>query len=238
MSHLLCRTANRQSLAAAPHGLKSLEPHDLRPRVDEVDAGAAQPPSPVPDLFGQLHPGDAVARPTDRSRRVAAKEGPDAPVAHGDEERRGYFAFPRPLREQRSAVRRGDDAPPPAGSTGRAPAKDDPAGVGPSIKRRPLPRGLEDGAGTEAARGVRAARNGRMCPARVRRSVAGAATGYEEKRCQQNHNAHDPSIAAPSNGAVTVTAACAARRRETASPSARPRTGRRAPRSGGARRPS
>src|SRR5262245_25012183 len=116
MSHLLCRTANAQSLAAGPPGLTSLKPHGQRPRVDEVEAGAAQQPCPVPNLLGQPDPRDAVRCPSDRGRRVIAKEGSYSPVAHGYQERRLDLAFAGPLGEQRPAVGRGDYAPPPADS--------------------------------------------------------------------------------------------------------------------------
>src|SRR5262245_2781492 len=63
MAHLLCRTANPQSLAAGLRGLTPLEPYGQRPRVDEVAARAMQQPRPVPDPLGQPDPRDAVACP-------------------------------------------------------------------------------------------------------------------------------------------------------------------------------
>ena len=196
MSHLLCRTANSQSLAAGPHGLTSLELHGQRPRVDAVTAGAAQQPCPLPNLLGQPDPGDAVACPADRGRRVVAKDGSYSPVAHGHEERRLDLALAGPLGEQRPAVGRCDDAPPPADPARQAPPKDDPARVSPSIERRALPRGLENRAGPESKRGMRAVQDRRMCRARGRRVVARAATSDDEERCQQDRNAHDPEYRA------------------------------------------
>jgi hypothetical protein len=196
-----CRTSfaeqrTRQSLAAAPQGLSALESHGQRPRIDEVDASSAQQPRPAPDLLGQPYSGHAVTRPAEHSRLVAAKEGPHPPATHGDEERRLDFAFARPLREQRPAVGCGGDAAPPAGPAWQASANDYPAGANPPVERRAFARGAEDGAGAEATRDVRAARNRRVRRARVRRIMACAATGGDEEPCEQNRNAHVPEYRA------------------------------------------